>query len=855
MFKKIFLLVALLTLLPFTYGHAEYFAIKQASEFIAMPIHPPLDSTFGIPRAPDSIHIITFADNGSATTFNTRSTTAPFSDISIDTSIQYGQTKYWLVDQIQDLDGAGGHFSLSIQVSTFYDDVPTLSFGTVQIINDSLEQYLSTSADSSSSAAAFAKLIDDSTGVNWLRPTVGGRTADITVNGEIGIDLDNTSGTLDAPEIGNDAITEEKIADNSIAAEHIATAAIGAAEIAAGAITVSEMPTIAYFDTLIYDGPRGPGIYLDSAAGNTNTVLGTDGTAKNPVSTIATAKTLATALGYNRYYFLNASTFNAVGTDIPSSHQNWEFIGIGHNNELAFGTQRVDASRFDNLTLTGQMHASGGDVLYKDCIFGYVTGNWNGHAESCWLTDTIVVKADKAISFDACMSGVAGNMTPTIDFSGGASSMDMRHYSGGIRIMNGSSGDTISVETDGQVIISANNTSLTISLRGMLSPTDSGTTTNLTKDAVFSRQETTILIIDSLQAVLDSIQKYLDATISSRSTFDPTTDSTMTDVSVADAAGGLIETQTDDNWDELLTASEHNDPTSSGRRLRTITSMVIRNELAQGPYGANNRIQLDDGASAVDGMYDPAGITIIAGTGSGQTRIILEYDGTNKVAIVDRDWKTNPNATSEFIIFSNAGREHVNEGMAQAGTSNTITLNTLASSDNDVYNGQVVFLRSGAGQDQMKRAIAYNGTTKVLTVASNWAVNPDTSTGYVMYPFVVSSLTDDDMAAVSDSVLKKAINEFTAVPGSMGDVLLDSLNQRITAVSDSLRFLNDSLLELIGYSHLNWSIYKQASSGLIDTLFWGAGINHTDTVGYTVFYNNPADSVTRDSSKTIWGQP
>lgn len=64
------------------------------------------------------------------------------------------------------------------------------------------------------------------------------------------------------------------------------------------------------------------------------------------------------------------------------------------------------------------------------------------------------------------------------------------------------------------------------------------------------------------------------------------------------------------------------------------------------------------------------------------------------MATVDRNWKVNPNSTSEFIIYVNSGREHVNEGLAQGGTASTITLNASASPTNMAYVGQNVFLRS-----------------------------------------------------------------------------------------------------------------------------------------------------------------
>ena len=51
----------------------------------------------------------------------------------------------------------------------------------------------------------------------------------------------------------------------------------------------STIAVLADLDTLGYIGPRGLGVYIDSTAGNTHTVIGVDGRAINQVSTIAAA--------------------------------------------------------------------------------------------------------------------------------------------------------------------------------------------------------------------------------------------------------------------------------------------------------------------------------------------------------------------------------------------------------------------------------------------------------------------------------------------------------------------------------------------------------------------------------------
>jgi hypothetical protein len=186
-------------------------------------------------------------------------------------------------------------------------------------------------------------------------------------------------------------------------------------------------------------------------------------------------------------------------------------------------------------------------------------------------------------------------------------------------------------------------------------------------------------------------------------------------------------------WDRLLTGATHNITNSAGKRVRdVIDSVVLSSDTAQG--GTLNTITLAAAEPSVDGTYDPSTVTIVGGVGVGQSRLILQYEGSTRIATVDRNWKVTPDGTAIYTITSNAGREHVNEGLAQAATATTITLNALASSLDDAYIDQTIFIRSGTGDDQARVVTDYNGTTKVATVASAWGANPDTTSGYVMLP-------------------------------------------------------------------------------------------------------------------------
>jgi hypothetical protein len=213
-------------------------------------------------------------------------------------------------------------------------------------------------------------------------------------------------------------------------------------------------------------------------------------------------------------------------------------------------------------------------------------------------------------------------------------------------------------------------------------------------------------------------------------------------------------------WDEALTGATHNVPTSAGRRLRQVTADLIHDGLARAAGSTSNTIQLDVAASGLNGAYDPSMIAIVNGTGAGQCRLIYQYDGATQTAAVDRSWRLIPDDTSEFVIWGHPGREHVNEGLARAGGANTVQLNTNASSAADEYVGQLVFIRSGTGEDQVRVVTDYDGVTKVATVNAPWTVVPDTTSAYVMIPNRIPSATD------MTSAVSAALASYDAATGA-----------------------------------------------------------------------------------------
>ncbi len=106
----------------------------------------------------------------------------------------------------------------------------------------------------------------------------------------------------------------------------------------------------------------------------------------------------------------------------------------------------------------------------------------------------------------------------------------------------------------------------------------------------------------------------------------------------------------DDVWDEPLTGGSHNAATSAGRRLRQVSDGLIILHEGTAQAGAATTITLAAGASATDDIYHDAYVSIIAGTGAGQIRATIAYDGASKVLTVSKAWAVNPSSDSEYVL-------------------------------------------------------------------------------------------------------------------------------------------------------------------------------------------------------------
>ena len=76
----------------------------------------------------------------------------------------------------------------------------------------------------------------------------------------------------------------------------------------------------------------------------------------------------------------------------------------------------------------------------------------------------------------------------------------------------------------------------------------------------------------------------------------------------------------------------------------------------------------------------------------------------------------------------------VQSGTAQAGGAATLTLESGASTTNDIYQGDRIIITEGTGAGEHGLVIGYVGSTLVATMSQNWVIQPDGTSVYEVVP-------------------------------------------------------------------------------------------------------------------------
>lgn len=207
---------------------------------------------------------------------------------------------------------------------------------------------------------------------------------------------------------------------------------------------------------------------------------------------------------------------------------------------------------------------------------------------------------------------------------------------------------------------------------------------------------------------------------------------------------------------------------------------------------------LASGAASTNDYYNNALLLIVSGTGAGQSQYISDYVGATKVATMNGTWITTPDNTSVYAVlpggsipgasapsasdnaaavwnaavasFTAAGSfgerfQVIRRETAQAGTTGSITLDASASATTDQYRYAVVSIVAGTGAGQARQITAYNGTTKVATVAPAFTVAPSSDSVFLILPLGIDAAT---VEIIADAVWDEARSGH-ATAGSFGE--------------------------------------------------------------------------------------
>ena len=195
----------------------------------------------------------------------------------------------------------------------------------------------------------------------------------------------------------------------------------------------------------IENGEFGGRITIDPDSPNSGTVYPT-GTQRKAVNNVQDAVAIAHFRGFDELFFQRSMSIG-LGDDIT----NFKVTGR-HPIQVIIDFMPdalTNGVTVKNCTLMGTLD---GDTILDQCLItdlDYV----NGFLVECTLgAGTIKLGGNNKASFNRCISDVAGNATPIIDLGGSGQSLIMRNYSGGIKWINRTGNDPVSMDlASGQV--------------------------------------------------------------------------------------------------------------------------------------------------------------------------------------------------------------------------------------------------------------------------------------------------------------------------------------------------------------------------------------------------------------------
>jgi len=192
-------------------------------------------------------------------------------------------------------------------------------------------------------------------------------------------------------------------------------------------------------------------VHIDTVNGTAGTVVDENGTADNPVLTLADAITLNNTLNFDTFLMSSGSSITLAQT-----FNNFLFSGRD-GWTLALGGQDVGGTHFEDATVSG-IGIGSTEITFEKCDLGTCTLN-PFHANSCSLSATLTFGVAGNYLISNTHSRIAGMTTPIIDTGAAIANVNlaMPGYDRGIEIqnLNAVGTDEFSISGQGQIIYAA----------------------------------------------------------------------------------------------------------------------------------------------------------------------------------------------------------------------------------------------------------------------------------------------------------------------------------------------------------------------------------------------------------------
>lgn len=203
------------------------------------------------------------------------------------------------------------------------------------------------------------------------------------------------------------------------------------------------------------------GVTVDTSSVYTGTGFPV-GTSQKPVNNLIDAKAIAVERGFNTFYILGDITIDGI-----TSYEGYSFVGDSQNKStitINSSANVLDCEFYDS-TITGTLDGNSVLKYCKTLNLNYI----NGQIENCTLGDgTITLSGAGDAHFLDCKSGIAGTGIPVIDMGGSGSNLGVRNYNGGLKIINKTGTDSVSVDLNsGRIVLDSTITNGTITVRGI----------------------------------------------------------------------------------------------------------------------------------------------------------------------------------------------------------------------------------------------------------------------------------------------------------------------------------------------------------------------------------------------------